>query len=136
MLVVIIIFNWLLELLWESIGGDSHDDQMLLNLALKECHIQWQGNIANASVDGRCQGTGLVVTVLPQSDICRYRCNEKKGFHVWHQLARKISNFKRVTAEEDHVWYLREDWRYLNSARRSKGTLLKGEDWLTFISVS
>lgn len=128
------------ELLWESIRGDTRDDQVLLNYALKACHIQWQANgrsITNQSITGQCHNTGLKVTVLPLSEICRYKCG-KEGFHVWHRNTKKVGSVKKTTAKEGGHWYLRDNWRSLNSVVRRKdiGKLLKGTNWLTLISVS
>lgn len=122
-------------MLWESITGDTSDDQVLLNYALKACNIQWQANgkkIANQSITGQCHNTGLKVTVLPQSEICRYNCG-KEGFYVWHRLTNKKGNIKRKTAKESGRWYLRDNWR---SLRRKDTGKLKDTDWLTSISVS
>ena len=99
--------------------------------------MQWQGNTAiNNSVDGRCRRTGLRVTVLPQSEICRYRCSDQKGFHIWHQLVKKVNSLKKSVAKENHVWYLRDDWISLDSVGSNGGKFLKDTDWLALISVS
>lgn len=123
-------------MLWDSIRGDSNDDQVLLNYALKACNIHWQAKgktVANQSITGQCPDTKLKVTVLPHSEICRYDCGTE-GYHVWHRLSKKKPDLKKRAAMRGGRWYLKDNWRSLGQTERGK--VLKDVDWLTLISVS
>ena len=118
---------------------DGLDDQILLNTALNNCHIQWQSrgrDIHNHPIDGQCDN-GLRVTVLPHSNICRYKCDASdqqgmSGVYVWHRLSKKSGSIKKFTAKESKVWFLRDDWNTLSNADKS----LKDVEWLSALSGS
>ena len=104
---------FLAESLWNSIKGDSFDDQALLNRALDHFNITWAGEskaISNTTVDGVCSN-GLRVTALPFSYVCRKSCRERdmdrKQLYVWHKLTRKEGWMKERGAMAAHVWFLK-----------------------------
>lgn len=111
---------------WELIDTDYADDQLLLNRALNNCHIQWQSgdkNIEHEFIEGRCSN-GLRVTALPYSNICRYRCSSDlpPKHYVWHKAAPKKNMGKVAMAKKGRVWFLKNNWMSLIAIDGQRGT--------------
>lgn len=112
------------------------DDQRVMNFAINDCHIKWDSNdkdIQNQSIDGQC-ATGLKVTILPYSDICRHKCSRPsergsgQGEYVWHLSSGSNDFKKRHVAYSDGVWFLKSNWKY----KTSRDDLV-GIEWLKTI---
>ena len=119
----------------------SHDDQVILNRALKNCSIQWRSvkNISTDPIDGFCLKNNLSLTVLPQSSICRIQCKDTASVYVWHPLSLSKGDKKKTSIKDSHLWYLREDWRETLEAEGNQGTSLepssRGTKWLSLLSI-
>lgn len=104
------------------------DDQVLINYAFKQCQIRWQSPTQDGFIVGECKASGLKVTIMPSSVVCR-RCVEGGHYAVWHQKGSRRQEVKKSKAEEGRKWFLREDWKTIDH------TNLKGLEWLRLIAV-
>ena len=134
----------LAELLWNNMSRtpmDTQDDQVRLNHALDRCSIEWNSrgrSIENQAISGKCRLSGLTVTVLPRSLICRNCRQHRNSYYVWHNRSKRAGDMKMRTAISGYTWYLREltikdDGTLKENARTEK---LKGSAWLKAIAVT
>ena len=107
------------------------DDQTRLNIAFRQCGIQWQSVVHPAShiktkpISGQCSLPPyhkVNIIVLPHSAICR-SCVIKRKYYVVHPRSKKEGAEKVSKATEIKSLFLARDWRNV-------GEGLKGTDWL------
>ena len=121
-------------MLWNSLSTETKDDQRLLNEEFNKSHVQWQSahkNIKTQSIDGRC-ANGLRVTVVSRAIICRNKCSRSSSARcVWHETSNKTGKSKIAIARAGKVWFLRDDWKKIDSESNS----LKGNKLLKALST-
>lgn len=111
---------------------------MAINNVLYKCGISWSNSSSNGSqlqaVTGQCadsgdEMSGLKVTILPTSMICR-KCYKKdrSGVYIWHKQSKKTGVAKMKAATTTDTWYLKSDTLMIEKDE------LKGTEWIRAIA--
>ncbi len=108
------------------------DDQACFNLGLMRAGIQWdRRDVEHEVVHGVSPSTGLRVTVLPSTAVCRACLPEHQAmYYVWHHVGGKNRGSKKRHAKGKSMWFLKKNWLEIAVNSTANGTA-----WLREMSV-
>ena len=127
-------YNLSIEFMWEcssNVTSGKMCDQCKINTLLLH-HFGIKYIPENGCTNKNCDKTGITktglkVTLISYELICR-RCeiSKRSQYYIWHHTTlHKTSEEKQTAAERGLLWFVKEDWEYIN-----EHSIATGVNWI------
>ena len=109
-------------------------DQAMLNDILSQLKVKWNQHQSSDAAEGTCLKSGMSISVMPSTVICRRKCSADllDRVYVWHPQTKGQANATDIimTLSRHSLVYVSQDW-----SKRCSSKDILGEAWLKCIST-